>query len=341
MNFRFPTRKEGHRLRRNLPVSWQGTEAGSELERRLLLSTAAVVMDSATTLDSHGVTIDYDVVTPPTASAPLTFGIYRSAQNSFNSSAIEVGSETIQTGASPTLDDNGQPAGAVGHHQLTIPLPAGLTINPQNPYVLAVANPTSALATTNPQMTASFHIDTIAVVTHGGLQIHAYDKSGPPWELEMAYALRQQGFSTVIPFNWVIESNTAGEAALQAPRLVRQILAAAAQFPSNDVVDIKFIGHSEGTVVNTQAIEQLEAQITPQIKAGWLDETMLDPHAANPDVKGQQYSVAAGPLGWIAKWEIDKYQTEAKESAPVRSPRGRLGRGVLSAHASLLRGWRQ
>ena len=106
-------------------------------------------MISATTADSHGVTIDYNVVTPPTATAPLSFAVYRSASISFDSSAIEVGSETIQTGTSPTLDDSGQPAGAVGNHQLTIPLPAGLTINPMHPYVLAVADPATAQAASN------------------------------------------------------------------------------------------------------------------------------------------------------------------------------------------------
>ncbi len=317
MVFRLPPREEGRQLRRRFSGSGLRHPEVSELERRVLLSATPVVMDSATTADSHGVTIDYDVVTPPSASDPLTFGIYRAASSSFDSSAISVGSETIQTGTSPTLDDNGQPASAVGNHQLTIPLPSGLTINPQHPYVLAVANPTAALGANNPQMSASFHIDTIAVVSHGGLQLHAYNKSGPPWEQLMAYSLRQQGFTTVIPFNWVIESNTPGEAALQAPRLLRQVLSAAAQFPANDVVDIKFIGHSEGTVVNAQAIQQLEAQITPQIKAGWIDETMLDPHAANPDVPGQQYSVAPNPIGWLAKGEIDKYQAEAKDPPPT------------------------
>ena len=269
-------------------------------------------MESATTSDSHEVTIDYNVVTPPSAGQPLTFGVYRSASTTFDSSAIPVGSETIAPG---TLDANGQSASAVGQHLLTIPLATGLPLNPEHPNVLVVANPTSALASSDPNATASFHVDTIVVVTHGGLQDHSDEKTGPPWEEEMAYYLRQQGYSTVIPFNWVIESNSAGEAAMQAPRLTRDVLAAAAKFPANDVVDIQFIGHSEGTVINALAIQQLESQITPQIKAGWLEETMLDPHAANTGVPGQQYSVANNPLGWIAKGEIDSYQSKAKDPA--------------------------
>ena len=44
---------------------------------------------------------------------------------------------------------------------------------------------------------------------------------------------------------------------------------------------------------------------------------MLDPHAANPDVSGQQYSVAYNLLGWVAKCEIDKYQAEAQDPPAI------------------------
>jgi hypothetical protein len=312
MVFRLPPREESRRRRR----AFSAERRDQELERRQLLSTttpAPVVMGSATTVNSHSVTIDYNVVTPPTADSPLSFGTYRSASRTFDANAIAVGSEAIQTGATPTLDDSGQPAGAVGNHQLTIALPNGLPLNPLHPNVLVVADPTTAIASTNAQMTASFHVDTIVVVTHGGIQFHRYNTTGPPWQQIMAASLRQQGYDTVIPFVWVVESNSPGEAALQAPRLVRNVLAAAARFPANDVVDIQFIGHSEGAVVNDQAIIQLEAKITPQIKAGWLEDTMLDPHAANTSAPGQQYSVANNMLGWIAKGEIDQYQAKAKD----------------------------
>jgi hypothetical protein len=43
--------------------------------------------------------------------------------------------------------------------------------------------------------------------------------------------------------------------------------------------------------------------------------TMLDPHAANTTPR-QQYSVGNGPLGWIAKMEIDHYQSQAKDPLP-------------------------
>jgi hypothetical protein len=316
MVFRLPPREESRR-RRLVPIL--GLEPAPALERRLALSTAsAVVMDSATTSDSHSVTISYDVATPAPASHPLTFGVYRSAVRTFDETALAVGTETVGPG---TVDSNGNPVGAVGHHTLTIPLMGGLPINPKHPDVLVVANPTDALASGDPKATASFHVDSIVVVSHGGLQLKRYKATGPPWEQEMTYGLRHQGYDTVIPFNWVVESSTAGSAALQAPRLARTVLAAVAKFPKNDVVDLHFIGHSEGAVVNDQAIRLIESEVTPPIKAGWVEDTMLDPHAANTGVPGQQYSVASNLLGWIAKGEIDAYQSKAKDPA-VTVPAG-------------------
>jgi hypothetical protein len=317
MVFRLPPREESRSRRRRRPVWIEGLDLA--LEPRLALSTtSAVVMNSATTSDSHGVTITYNVVTPAPESKPLTFGVYRSAVSTFDGTAIPVGSETIGPG---TLDLSGKPADAVGAHTLTIPLANGLPLNPNHPDVLVVANPTDALASGDPKATASFHVDSIVVVSHGGLQLKRYAATGPPWEQIMAYELRHQGYDSVIPFDWVSASSTAGAAAKEGPRLVRSVLAAAAKFPANDVVDIQFIGHSEGAVVNSQAIQQLEANPPASIRAGWIEDTMLDPHAANTGVKGQQYSVANDPLGWLAKAEIDAYQSKAKDP-PVTVPAG-------------------
>jgi hypothetical protein len=90
---------------------------------------------------------------------------------------------------------------------------------------------------------------------------------------------------------------------------------ALSQFPANAPVDIQFIGHSEGTVVNTQALVRLGSDLPPQLKAGWIEETLLDPHAANTSSR-QQYSVAHNPLGWLAKGLIDSYQAKAHDPEP-------------------------
>ena len=131
-------------------------------------------------------------------------------------------------------------------------------------------------------------------MTHGGLQNTRW-KYGPAWQAQAAAVLRSQGYDAVIAYNWVAASNHPGRAAMQGPRLARQILATASQFPASDPVDLHFIGHSEGAVVNTQAIVSLESMMTPQLNAGYIKDTLLDPHAANNAVPGQQYSLTSGP----------------------------------------------
>jgi hypothetical protein len=277
------------------------------LDRRELLSAipSPVSMLSSTTLDSKGVTFSYAVTGPDPS---LTIGVYRSAVPGFDSTAVPVASPLV----APAVDNVGQPSTALGVHQLTIPLAGGLPINPKHPYVVVVADPGSASAS-DPGESASFRKVVIGIVTHGGLEDMAWKKDAPPWERQMAQSLRDQGYDDVIAYNWVAESSTPGEAAKQGPILAKMVLDEASKFPANDPVDIQFIGHSEGAVVNTQAIVKLEAKATPQVKAGFLEDTLLDPHAANPDFPGPQYSVARNPLGWIAKLAIDNYQSRARD----------------------------
>jgi len=274
-------------------------------------------MLSATTTDSKSITIDYKVDEPITAPTPVQFGIYRSANSQFNSNDSLVDTYTlVPPGAlsgqmSVTLDQSGQPATSIGIHELTIPLPQGLPPYPQKPYVLVVANPGSSSATTEPGQTASFRVYTIGIVTHGGIQDPSWTH-GPPWELETAYMMRHEGFDSVIAYNWALQSGTPGAAIKQSPRLARMILDVASKFPTADPVDLEFIGHSEGTVVNTYAIVKLEGQMTPQLKAGFIEDTLLDPHAANENVPGQQMSFA-GPLAGLGSIIVNHYQAQADD----------------------------
>ncbi len=121
------------------------------LESRLVLSalggSPAVTMLSAAATDSRSVTINYRVNQTADVNQPLQFSVYRSTDSQFDSSDTLVSTWTTGTQAqgqgqvSATLDAAGQPAGALGIHQLTIPLPAGLPPDPQKPYVLVVADP--------------------------------------------------------------------------------------------------------------------------------------------------------------------------------------------------------
>jgi hypothetical protein len=274
-------------------------------------------MLSATTTDSKSVTIEYQVNQPIDAATPLQFGVYRSSDGQFDSGDVPVDTYTLippgaASGQAPTLDQAGQSATAVGTHELTIPLPQGLPPYPEKPYVLVVADPGSPSATAEPQQTASFRVYTIGIVTHGGIQDPSW-KHGPPWQLQTAYMMRHEGFDGVIAYNWVSQSSTPGEAIKQSPRLARMILDTASQFPANAPVDLEFIGHSEGTVINTYAIAKLQGEMTPQLDAGFIEDTLLDPHAANNDVaSGKQISVA-GALGGLANLIITSYQGKAKD----------------------------
>ena len=102
-------------------------------------------MLSAMTTNSKSVTIDYrvDQALVPGPSSVFQFGIYRSSNSQFdiNASLVSTWTASAQGQAGLPLDDNGQPTAAVGTHQLTIPLPAGLPPYPLKPYVLVVADP--------------------------------------------------------------------------------------------------------------------------------------------------------------------------------------------------------
>ena len=298
------------------------------LEKRLAMSAAtattpAIQMLSATTTDSKSVTIEYQVNQAPDAANPIQFGVYRSSNGQFDSSDSLVDTITLAAPGSASgqsaiiLDQSGQPATAVGTHQLTLPLAQGLPPYPEKPYVLVVADPSSPSATADPAQTASFRVYTIGIVTHGGNQDPSWIH-GPPWELETAYMMRREGFDSVIGYNWVLQSSTPGAAIKQSPRLARMILDIASNFPASDPVDLEFIGHSEGTVVNTYAIVKLEGKMTPQLKSGYIEDILLDPHAANNNVPGQQMSFG-GVLGGLARAIVTNYQAESKDP-PVYIP---------------------
>jgi Bacterial Ig-like domain len=292
------------------------------LEKRLALSAMpvaapAIQMISATTADSKSVTIDYRVNQTPSATNPVQFGVYRSSNGQFDPSDTLVSTFTLTSlDSSPalsavTLDQSGQPATAIGTHQLTIPLAQGLPPYPEKPYVLVVADPTAPSAIADSQQSVSFRTYTIGIVTHGGIQDPSW-KHGPPWEIETAYMMRHEGFDSVIAYNWALQSSTPGAAIKQSPRLARMILDVASKFPASAPVNLEFIGHSEGTVVNTYAIVALEPKMTPQLESGFIQDILLDPHAANNNIPGQQMSFG-GALGGIGRDIVTNYQAEADD----------------------------
>ena len=275
-----------------------------------------VVMVSTSTKDSKSVTIDYRIDNAP-VNQPIPIQIERSVDSQPHASDIVVANLAIAS--SGQLDDNGQPATAVGKHQITLSIPSGLPPTPAMPYVVVRANVDNSIAESDKTNdTAAFHTYSIAVITHGGLQPKSWRAGGPPWENHLAATLRQQGFDQVIAYNWVAASSTPGAAAMVAPKLATSVANAINGLSTTDPVDVQFIGHSEGAVVNSQAILRLNQGGWPKVaQEGYLKLTMLDPHSANNGFRGPQYSVSHNTLGWFAKNYINKYQSEAQDPPVV------------------------
>ena len=55
-----------------------------------------------------------------------------------------------------------------------------------------------------------------------------------------------------------------------------------------------------------------ESKMPPQVKAGYIEDILLDPHAANQNVPGQQMSFG-GALGGLARAIVTDYQAQAKD----------------------------
>ncbi|MEO6811639.1 MAG: hypothetical protein ABI353_21205 [Isosphaeraceae bacterium] len=311
---RLPRRRDGR------AVSRRACGARLEvLEDRRLLTVARpdIVMTAASTADSRGVTVVYDL-NGADLDRPFEVGLYRSADDRFDPSDRLIAAETVAAPA-PTgipTDLDGAPAGALGTHRLTIEVPGGLTPDPSRPFVLAVADPANVIPEANEaNNTAGFRKYTLAVIAHGGIQ---GSKTDPPaWELRMGQALRRVGYDRVIPYNWAAESAHPGAAAKQGPRVANLVLKTAAKFPEGAPVDLHLIGHSEGAVVVSQALLALHSRWTPELRAGFTKVTLLDPHAANNQAPGGQLSVSSGFRGWIAKQVVHSYQSKAKDPLVV------------------------
>jgi hypothetical protein len=279
--------------------------------RQVLAAAGQVAMLGATTLDSKGVTVTYQVEGSPLA-APPTLGVYRSATNTAGAGAV--GLDDV---SAPAVDAAGQPSTSVGVHVVTVPLPGGLPPNPEHPYVVVVADPNGPGAT-DPGRSADFRVYTIGVIVHGGIQPQSWKNTGPPWEETMANSLRAEGYDLVIPWNWVAESGHPGAAAKQIPRLANMIDQAVADVPAGDPVDLHLIGHSEGTVIVSQAL--FHVTMTPALSQGYIELTLLDPHPASDGIKGPQYSVEGGIVGGIAADEIRSFQGQANDPIPYIAP---------------------
>ncbi len=287
------------------------------LEGRALLTGVSAVPDlailSATQQDAHTVVVHYQVSNAPIAE-PITVQVYRSTEAQLNTSGELIATTTINPTGSVTRDLTGGSAYTQGSHAIALTTVDGLGLNPSHPFVVVSANSDHSSPETNyVNDTASYRIYSVGVISHGGVQPANWGDKGPPWENRMAKSLKADGYDVVIPFNWVKSSSSPGAAKGVAPFLLTKVTAAAASLPQDAPVDLHFIGHSEGAVVNSQVLKSLAASSPTNIANGYIKETMLDPHAASNHFDGPQMSVSSGFLGSIAKSQITKYQARAND----------------------------
>jgi hypothetical protein len=257
-----------------------------------------VHMISATTQDSESVTFTYDV-DHADLTLPFQVGVYRSR---FPHDSIPFDPRNIdpnndeQIGtlfALPAVDSDGTSTSAMGEHTVSVDLSAagGLSIDPAHPYVFVVADPARSIAESDKTNdVAHFQIHTIGVVTHGfellgGITLFNPSGGPPPWESDATAILQEAGFDKVIPFDWSAVSDIPqpGIAISQGQFLASQVEIAASQW--DGPVDVQFIGHSRGAVVNNEALKAIQTATSnglyPQLEAGYIKDVMLDPHPAN------------------------------------------------------------
>jgi hypothetical protein len=261
------------------------------LEDRVVPSAMPdIQMLFATTTDSRTISVNYNITGESLGGQSLSFNVYRSAGFGSLNGAQLIGTASIPGSDSGDLD--------LGSHQgvkLSLTAPNGqpltsLTPNPALPFIVVVANPAGSIAeSSTADNTASFETHVLGVVVHGlefDLALALFNMP-PAWEMQMAAALQQQdGYEAVIPFNWVRLSILPFPMAigLAGSQLYQQVVAEAdhlaAEHPG-DVVDINFIGHSRGTVVISEVLQDLVGTGDPALRGGYMQMTLLDPHPSN------------------------------------------------------------
>jgi hypothetical protein len=275
------------------------------LEERCLLSGSPdLVLVAATAVDARTVAYTYQVRNADVGQS-FHVGVYRSADAKFDSGSIGLGTDPIPAAG-----------GVQGIYQRTFAVTGGLPIDPSHPYVLVVGDPEDAIPDPDrSNNVAAFRKYVIGIVVHG------LSTSGtlPTWVNPMAASLQADGYDAVIPLDWAAPSLS------QDPNVTAQVganLAARVASLAGAVagpVDMHFISHSRGSVVVSQAVQDLDAMGVAQLNEGYLQLTFLDPHPAHPAFPAQ-YSASSGVLGRLAAGTVDNFQAAANDPPVVIPP---------------------
>lgn len=253
-------------------------------------AAADIHVVSATSPDPAQVQLSYEITGTPVTSFDI--GVYRSSDSTFNADEDQAVDETTVTSSKHSdlsgVDDDGHPVGALGEHTVTVALDGKeLGIDPSHKYVFVVADPGNNIPESNESNnTAYFRKWVIGAVTHG----YQVDGNFPSWVTTMTDALvTKDSYDDVIPFDWAGQSNLAepewttkegGVLAFEI-RVHANALTKRPDFTQGDVIDLQLIGHSRGADVISQAIQSPLFGSVPQLNAGYVKMTLLDPHPAN------------------------------------------------------------
>jgi hypothetical protein len=278
-----------------------------------------IVMDMATTTDASTVTATYDI-NVLSVTQPLVFNIYRSANQAFYSSADLIGTDTLSASDKADL--------SVGHHQvkLAVLYASDMAPDPRRPFITVVANPGKTVQEPNyANDTAYFQAFIIGAISHG-YDLNDPPDSTPPWEIGMANDLMNvddyKADGTVITFHWVGASreSQSGQAVFAGAILEIQVAAIAARYEAQhagNVVDLHFIGHSRGSVVISEAIQDLMKAYPNLIQGSFIRMTMLDPHPAMNYPGRVYYSAAGNPAAIGLRWLYLRFQSVAVDPKVV------------------------
>ncbi len=278
------------------------------MERLCLLSD--VTMLSVTQISGNTLSFDYGVQVSGISSLEVDF--YRSATPTFSAAAdVKIGSTKLSGSelSTGTHDD----VTAI----LSAPLPSGaaaLSPDPAHPFVFAVATGPDNVTTD-----ASYQTFILGAVTHGFTFPPTIANDPSIWVKQMAASLRADGYNKTIAFGWTSTSSLPfqGEATRAGNRLAKQIetfLEKPGDVPGGAVVDLHLIGHSRGSVVVTQAFQDLQNDLSqiPQAAGGYWLLTYLDPHPAHGTNVGQ-FGVPGNVAGTLALKGANAFQRHTKD----------------------------
>ena len=255
----------------------------------------AIILRSVRTTDSTEALVDYDI-SGSDSGQPLYIQIYRSDRPTFQSNdrsnvavSVPYQIKDTQPGQDETADINlSNPAAKESAPVLP------LAPDPSLPYVLAVvvdAQGNAPADVTVDETQAHFKIWVIADVTYG---FQLPGSTPPIWPTSMAFGLIGAGYNSALAFTWNASSWKPGQTVSGGDQLYLQILQQAdllsSKLGENDVIDVQLIGHSRGSAVIAQAMQDLADVLSPEeplaLQEGYYKLTFLDPHPANLQTVG-------------------------------------------------------